>query len=290
MGDPERAHRLRPLPGRLQRRGDDARGQGQARPLAQPPGGRRRLALRQGPLRVPAPLRGRPRHRAARCACAGSGLEPVELGARARRGRDDAARRRGPRRDRVLGHGDASSRPTRSAKLLRVGLGSHTAVLPEATSSALDAFRLPLCGDRRRRARRGRSATSRSRSARRSSTSGCRAASAERRRGRHVRADRAPCRRRPAARAGRLPRARRARERARQAPPRRASAPSWSGRAPGGGGGARLAELAHALGWEGKPGLRRLPPAGDAERPRRRRGLGGRLRRGGRRARPDRRC
>jgi NADH-quinone oxidoreductase subunit G len=29
-------------------------------------------------------------------------------------------------------------------KLLRVGLGAHTAVLPEATSSALDAYRLPL--------------------------------------------------------------------------------------------------------------------------------------------------
>ena len=55
VGDPERADRLRPLPGRLQHQRDDARGQGQAHPLAQPPRGRRGLALRQGPLRVRAP-------------------------------------------------------------------------------------------------------------------------------------------------------------------------------------------------------------------------------------------
>ena len=60
MGDPERAHRLRPLPGRLQHQRDDARGQGQADPLAQPPRGRRGLALRQGPLRLRAPARRRP--------------------------------------------------------------------------------------------------------------------------------------------------------------------------------------------------------------------------------------
>ena len=58
LGDPERADRLRPLPGRLQRRRDDARGQGQADALAQPPRGGRGLALRQGPLRLHAPLRG----------------------------------------------------------------------------------------------------------------------------------------------------------------------------------------------------------------------------------------
>ena len=57
VGDPEHPDRLRPLPGRLQHQRDDARGQGQADPLAEPPGDRRGLALRQGPLRLLAPLR-----------------------------------------------------------------------------------------------------------------------------------------------------------------------------------------------------------------------------------------
>ena len=52
VGDPERAHRLRPLPGRLQHHGHHPRGQGQAHPLAQPPRGGRGLALRQGSLRA----------------------------------------------------------------------------------------------------------------------------------------------------------------------------------------------------------------------------------------------
>ena len=52
----------------------------------------------------------------------------------------------------------------------------------------------------------------------------------------------------------------------------------WSGA--GGGGGARLAEAAHELGFEGKRRLRRLQPAGNAERARRRAGVGGRGRRG----------
>ena len=66
LGDPERAHRLRPLPRRLQHLGDDPRGQGQADHLAQPPRGGRGLALRQGPLRVPAHLRRRLDRRPAR--------------------------------------------------------------------------------------------------------------------------------------------------------------------------------------------------------------------------------
>ena len=41
----------------------------------------------------------------------------------------------------------------------------------------------------------------------------------------------------------------------------------WSG--PGGGGGARLAEAAHALGFESQARLRRVPPPRDAERARR---------------------
>ena len=39
LGDPERAHRLRPLPRRLQRLGDDTRREGRPRPLPQPPRG-----------------------------------------------------------------------------------------------------------------------------------------------------------------------------------------------------------------------------------------------------------
>ncbi len=61
MGDPEHPDRLRPLPGRLQHQRDHARGQGQADPLAEPPGDRRGLALRQGPLRLLAPVCPRPR-------------------------------------------------------------------------------------------------------------------------------------------------------------------------------------------------------------------------------------
>mgnify|MGYP003694561527 CR=1 FL=1 len=66
VGDPERADRLRALPGRLQRRRDDARGQGQAHALAEPPGVDEGWLLRQGPLRLHAPVRRRPDHRS-RC-------------------------------------------------------------------------------------------------------------------------------------------------------------------------------------------------------------------------------
>ena len=52
MGDPERPDGLRHVPRRLQHLRDDARGKGEADPLAQPSRDRRRLALRQGPLRV----------------------------------------------------------------------------------------------------------------------------------------------------------------------------------------------------------------------------------------------
>ena len=57
VGDRGRADGLRPLPGRLQRQRDRARGEGQADPLPQPPRDRRGLDLRQGPLRVHAPAR-----------------------------------------------------------------------------------------------------------------------------------------------------------------------------------------------------------------------------------------
>ena len=95
VGDPERADRLRALPGRLQRQRDDARGQGQADPLAQPPRGRRGLALRQGPLRVPAPLRRRPDRRRRSRASRRRGFDELVVGRRARPRRGAAARRAG---------------------------------------------------------------------------------------------------------------------------------------------------------------------------------------------------
>ena len=78
LGDPGRADRLRHVPRRLQRRRDHARGQGQAGRLAQPPGGGRGLALRQGPIRVLPPARRGPRRpiRVARSASAATRRSP----------------------------------------------------------------------------------------------------------------------------------------------------------------------------------------------------------------------
>ena len=111
VGDPERPVGLRPLPGRLQHHRDDARGQGQAHPLAEPPRDRRGLALRQGPLRVRAPVRARPRQGSA-AQSRQAALRGALLGRRARRGRAAPARAarccsRSPARRR-------SSRPRRS--------------------------------------------------------------------------------------------------------------------------------------------------------------------------------
>ena len=95
VGDPERAHRVHRLRHRLQHDGDDSRGQGQAHPLAQPRGDRPRLALRQGPLHVPAPESARPHHDAAPART--EGAEGDLLGRSARRRGGDAARGRGRR-------------------------------------------------------------------------------------------------------------------------------------------------------------------------------------------------
>ena len=158
VGDPERPDGLRALPGRLQHQRDDARGEGQADPLAQPPRGRRGLALRQGPLRLRAPARRRPDRRAAARAGA-RGFEPLAWDAALDEAERDAARggeRRSSPRSRAP---RPSSRPTGSRKLLRVGLGAHGAVLPEAIPDGLDAFRAPLSSIRdaahRRRPLRG---------------------------------------------------------------------------------------------------------------------------------------
>jgi NADH-quinone oxidoreductase subunit G len=136
-------------------------------------------------------------------------------------------------------------------RLLRTGLGAHSAVLPEATSDALDAFRMPLSaiadaelvvvlGDDpvverapivdlwlKEARRRGTeivvfSPTGSEQTVPGGATGVCRRLAEPRNAlGRRLRAaDRAVL--------------------------------IWSG--PGGGGGARVAELAHALGFEGRPG------------------------------------
>ena len=116
VGDPERADRLRPLPRRLQHQRDDARGQGQAHPVAEPPGDRRGLALRQGPLRVRPPARRGPDLRAAPEGRAAP-LREALLGRRARPRRAAAARRRHEHRHRLLGRRDgrAGLRPRQAA-------------------------------------------------------------------------------------------------------------------------------------------------------------------------------
>ena len=133
---------------------DDARGQGQADPLAQPPRGRPGLALRQGSLRLPAPLRGRPDRRPAR-ARAPARLRRALLGRRARPRRGAAARRAGPDRHGALRLGDA-----------RAGLRARQAAAPGARRALgragggdlVRARRLPgaALGDRGRRDRRRR--------------------------------------------------------------------------------------------------------------------------------------
>ncbi len=119
-------------------------------------------------------------------------------------------------------------------KLLRAGLGAHSAVLPEATSSALDAFRAPL-----------------------SSIADAKLVLVL---GEEEVADRAPIvelwikqARRNGARIEKVAQGTKlAPELEQELRGSDAAVLVWSGR--GGGGGARLAELAYSLGFEGKPG------------------------------------
>ena len=242
-------------------RRDDARRRGQARPVAQPPRDRRRLALRQGPLHVPAPPRRGPRSRAApaRAARARAG----RLGCRARPRRGAAPRRAGNDRDGALRLGDAT-------RCLRLG------VLLRAVSA-----RTPPCSP--------------SRPPTRSTPSGCRSRRSPTAElvvivGDDDVVDRAPvvdlwlkararngaeivhygptrigagAGRRRGRRAARAHRARERRSASGSATSERAVL-VWSGR--GGGGGARLAEAAHALGFDGQARVRRVPPARDPER------------------------
>ena len=118
-------------------------------------------------------------------------------------------------------------------KLLRQGLGAHSAVLPEATSSALDAFRAPLStiGDAEIVVVIGDEKVE----------------------------DRAPIvelwikhARRNGAQIVRAADAKLGRKLEQQVSESDRAVLIWSGR--GGGGGARLAELAHRLGLDAKPG------------------------------------
>ena len=119
------------------------------------------------------------------------------------------------------------------AKLLRQGLGAHSAVMPEATSWALDAFRAPL--------------------------STIAAAEIVVVVGEDEVADRAPIvelwlkqARRNGAEVVLRPDVKLGKKLAERVSTSDRAVLIWSGR--GGGGGARLAELAHKLGLDGKPG------------------------------------
>ena len=107
LGHPERADRLRGLRGRLQHVGTIREGKVR-RILPEPSRGRSRLALRQGPLLLPAPASRGPDNDAA--AAGNEGARGDLLGRCARRGRDDAARVRRIDRHRILGLGDHRDR------------------------------------------------------------------------------------------------------------------------------------------------------------------------------------
>ncbi len=86
------------------------------------------------------------------------GLEPVSWDAALDRA-EALLREAGTRTVTALSGSETVEQAYALARLLRGGLGAHAAVLPESTSDALDAFRLPLSSpgrgrDRRRRRRR----------------------------------------------------------------------------------------------------------------------------------------
>ena len=153
VGDRRRADGLRPLPGRLQRQRDRARGEGQADPLPQPPGDRRGLDLRQGPLRVHAPARRGPA-RAAAAAPAPARSRGGLVGAGDRRGRAAAARGARARR-----HGALGLRDGRAGVRAREAAARRARLAPgDAAGGGLRrARRVPaaaLLDPRRRRRRR----------------------------------------------------------------------------------------------------------------------------------------
>ena len=157
VGDPERADRLRPLPGRLQhhaRRRARARSSGSSRattPRSTRAGSATRAASRSA---TSTRTTGSP----TRCGKAGDGFETLSWGD----GIDEAERllrAAGSRIVTALSGNETVEQAYGLAKLLRVGLGAHAAVLPEAVPDGLDALRAPLSSirdaTRRRRPLRG---------------------------------------------------------------------------------------------------------------------------------------
>ena len=214
--------RLRALPRRLQHQRDRPRGEGQADPLPQPPRDRRGLDLRQGPLRVHAPARRRPAHRAARRHAAR--LEPVSW----EEAVDEAERllRRGarPHRHRALGLGDGRA-GVRARRSCCAGASTRTRRCCRRRSPARSTGSGCRCRRSATPTWSSSSATCRSSSARRSSTSG------SRRRGATARGSSTP-----STSVGEAERI----------------VLVWSG--PGGHGGATVAELAEKLGLAERDG------------------------------------
>ena len=145
VGDPERAHRLRALPGRLQRLGDDARGQGGARSS---PATTRRSTRAGSATRAASPTTTcapTDRIRAPLVRVRRRGFEEVSVRGGARRGRDRASRGRlgsvvvafSGRRDRRAGDRARAHRPR--GPRLRRGAPARTTGRP-----GLAAFRAPL--------------------------------------------------------------------------------------------------------------------------------------------------
>ena len=278
VGDPERADRLRRSArsaATSRRRRARARSSGSSRattPRSTRAGSATRAASRS---RTSTRTTGSPSRSGA---SRRRGFDAGLVGRRARRGRAAAARRRGADRDRALRLGDGRAAPTRSASCCGRGSARTRRCCPEATTTALDAFRAAALRDRRRASSSSSSATTRSPSARRSSTSG---SSAARRNGAEVvtigpaELDRSPAPQRAAASSAR----RRARQRLRL----RARVLIWSGAA---AAAARAWRSSRSeLGFDGKPGsgafhlpatpngarrrrrLGRAPPTSEAENP-----------------------
>ena len=170
LGDPERPHGLRPLPGRVQHLGDDARGQGGADPLEKPRRGGRRVAVRQGPLRLRTPEGRRPDLGPA-APGAPTGLRAGLVGAGSGRGRARPAGGRRPGGRRLLGRRDRGDRHRDRAARRRKGSEeaahcSRTLSIPPSTASARRSRRFAT------RMSASSSGTSRSSSEPRFSTSG----------------------------------------------------------------------------------------------------------------------
>ena len=123
----------------LQRLGADARGEDRAHPLAQPSRDRRRLALRQGPLHVRPPARGRSDHARRSCASGGAASTPSTSRGRSRRRPRGCAQAEGSIVVAFSG-GETVEQAGAIARLVRHGLGDAQAILPDDLDPAVDAL------------------------------------------------------------------------------------------------------------------------------------------------------